>query len=311
MADRKLTLVTGRRYETKFLLDGTIKVRDFDVECIDAGPAPWPVFRDMVTTISYDVGEQAMSHYLLAKDRGKPLTAIPVFTSRFFPQMGVTINRSSGIRDPRDLIGKRVGVAGFGYNPAAWIRSILTHQYDVPVERIIWVEDAEDRFLAGLDYPRSRRFTVERAAGVADLVLKGELDANIPAGGGPAPTETTTKLFDDPYAEIRAYVRDTGVFPINTVMTLKQEVADRYPDLPARLMEAFTQARALYMDEVRSGKETDHMGIQTSALFDMGLFPDEYGLGPSRNAVRMMITYCYEQGLIRKLYEPEDLFVCG
>jgi 4,5-dihydroxyphthalate decarboxylase len=309
MADQKLRLVTGRRYETKFLLDGTVKVRDFDVECIDAGPAPWPVFRDMVTTISYDIGEQAMSHYLLAKDRGKPLTAIPVFTSRFFPQMGVTINRSSGIREPGDLVGKRVGVAGFGYNPAAWIRSILAHQYEVPVERIIWVEDAEDRFLAGLDYPRSRRFTIERAADVAGLVVRGEIDANIPAGGGPAPTETTKKLFDDGYAEIRAYVRDTGVFPINTVMTLKEAVVDRYPDLPARLMEAFSEARGLYMQELSAGKETDHMGIKTSALQEMGLFPDQYGLAPNRLAVRMMVQYCYEQGLIRKLYEPEELFV--
>lgn len=310
MANGKLRLVTGRRYETKFLLDSTVKIQGFDVECIDAGPAPWPVFRDMVTTISYDIGEQAMSHYLLAKDCGKPLTALPIFTSRFFPQLGVTINRNSGIREPWDLVGKRVGVAGFGYNPAAWIRSILTHQYNVPVERIIWVEDAEDRFLAGLDYPRSRRFTIERAAGVGDLVVRGDIDANIPAGGGPAPTETTKKLFDDPQAEIRAYVRETGVFPINTVLTLKEEVVDKHPDLPARLMEAFTEARRLYMDEVRAGKETEHMGIKTSELLDMGLFPDRYGLEPNRAAVRMMIHYCYEQGLIRRLYEPEELFAC-
>ena len=104
-------------------------------------------------------------------------------------------------------------------------------------------------------------------------------------------------------------MRDTGVFPINTVMTLKEAVVDRYPELPARLMEAFSEARRLYMEEVSASKESDHMGIKTSALREMGLFPDQYGLAPNRAAVRMMVQYCYEQGLIRKLYEPEELFV--
>ncbi len=51
------------------------------------------------------------------------------------------------------------------------------------------------------------------------------------------------------------------------------------------------------------------MGLAPRELFDMGLFPDEYGLEPNRAAVRMMVQYCYEQGLIRRLYEPDELFV--
>lgn len=309
MASQKLTLTTGKRYDTKFLLNGEVKVQEFDIDCHDAGPAPWPVFRDMVTTITYDIGEQAFSHYLMAKDQGKPLTAIPVFPSRFFPQLGVRVNRQSGIQKPSDLVGKRVGVPGFGYNPAAWMRGILTHQYDVPVERIIWVEDTEDRYLKGLDYPRSRRYNIEKAEGLPQLLEAGKIDAIMLPSGGSPPTEKVGRLFENPEQEIRSYLRVTSVFPINTVITIKEMVVKTNPGLPDRLMEAFHETRRRYQKEIHDGKETDHMGLKTDEITEMGLFPDKYGVQPNRQAIRMMIQYCYEQGLIRRLYEPEELFV--
>ncbi|HLQ31323.1 MAG TPA: hypothetical protein VK457_01425, partial [Chloroflexota bacterium] len=145
--------------------------------------------------------------------------------------------------------------------------------------------------------------------GIEQLLKTGEIDAILLASGGTPPTETTKKLFDDPYREIQAYYQATGVFPINTVMTIKEEVVRAHPELPGALMRAFTEARGRYQDEVRAGSELDHMGMETGKLRQMGLFPDQYGLGPNRLAIRMMVQYCYEQGLIRTLYEPEDLFV--
>jgi len=320
MAGSKLTLATGRRHDTKFLLTGEVRVRDFEIDCIDAGPAPFPIFRDMVNDISYDIGEQAFSHYLIAKDMGKPLTAIPVFPSRFFPQLGVTVNRQAGIREPADLVGKRVGLPSFGYNPGAWLRGILVHQYEVPVEKIIWVEEAEDPFFGKLNYRRPKRFTVEQMSGLQTMgatsgpprcvpLETGQIDAFIGPGGGFPLVETTRRLFADPYQEIDAYLQRTSVFPINTVMTLKEEVVKAHPQLTRRLMEAFYEAKIRYQAEVLTGAETIHMDIELGELRKRGLFPDQYGMEPNLPAIRMMIQYCYEQGLIRTLYKPEDLFV--
>ena len=111
----KLTFTTGRRYDTKYLLDGTVRVRGYEIAYDDPGSLPWPRFHDMVTKLSFDIGEQAFSHFLIAKDQGKPLVAIPAFPSRFFPQLGFTVADRAGIAEPEDLIGKRVGVLGFGY----------------------------------------------------------------------------------------------------------------------------------------------------------------------------------------------------
>jgi 4,5-dihydroxyphthalate decarboxylase len=314
----KITFPIAKRYDTKFLATGEVQVKGFDLDYIDTGSLPAPLFWDMAVKISYDIGEQAFSHYLIAKDQGKPLTAIPVFPSRFFPHVGITVTKQSSIRSPRDLVGKRVGVPGFGYNPAAWMRGILAHQYDVPVEKIIWVEDAKDPFFAGLDYPRSGRFTVEKADNILQLAATtmtsealetGRIDALIAPAWGPELTDKTRRLFEDPYAEIRAYLRTGGVYPINTVILLKQEVVKAHPQLPGGLMVACMEARRRYQDGVLAGKEADHMGLQIDALREMGLFPDRYGVDANRTAIRMMITYCYEQGLIRTLFEPEELFV--
>ena len=136
-----MRFATRRRYDAKFLMDGSVAVEEFDIEYMDYhGPGGMTkFFREMVTELPYEIGEQAFAHYLIAKDRGKPLTAIPVFPSRFFPHLGLSVRNGSGIETPRDLVGKKVAAPDWGFNPAVWMRGILAHQYDVPIEKINWV----------------------------------------------------------------------------------------------------------------------------------------------------------------------------
>jgi len=276
-------------------------------------------FRDMVTDLSYDIGEQALAHYLIARDQGKPLTAIPVFPSRFFPHLGVSVSKRSGIRGPRDLTGRRIAVPDWGFNPGVWMRGILAHQYQVPTERIAWFENDEEPLFRGLSYPRSQRYEIQRvhvnddapAHGFLEHMESGALDGVILASGGVPATDSVAKLFEDPYKEISAYVSQTGVFPINTVITLKREIVERHPDFPARFVAAWNEANQLYRQEIARGEEQVHMDIEIRRLRELGVFPADYGLAANRAAVRLMIQYCYEQGLIRALPEPEELFVAG
>lgn len=315
MAEPKLTFATQRRWDRSYLMDGIVRVQGFDITYLDYhGPGGMTLFfHDMVTKLSYDIGEQAFSHYLIAKDQGKPLTAIPAFPSRFFPHLGVSVRNAAGIDAPQDLIGKRVLSLDWGHNPAVWMRGVLAHQYDVPIERIVWVEDAAEPRFRGTPYPRARRYQLEQiqiaeGVGSRELLENGVVDAALLASGGIPPTASTRKLFQDPYREIAQYVAQTGVFPINHVVTLKEEVVQAHRELPARLMEGFQEALRLYNQDVRAGKEASYTDVDVKFLLETGLFPAEYGLQPNRQAVRMGIQYCYEQGLIRRLYEPDELF---
>ncbi|MGK2942338.1 MAG: ABC transporter substrate-binding protein [Immundisolibacter sp.] len=316
----RLTFPTAGRYDTRFLLEGAVPVAGFELDFLPVGPAPWPLFRDMVTDLSYDIGEQALSHYLIARDQGVPITAIPVFPSRFFPQFGITVNVGSGITTPADLAGKRVGVLSFGYNPAAWLRGILERYHGLDPQSVIWVEDADDPFFGPLRYPRPARFRIERMAGLAEGLFDGprirplaaledgRLDAFIAPGGGAPCTDRSRPLFPDRATLVRDYVGAGGAFPINTVITLRQSTVRRHPDLAGALCRAFVEARRRYHAEITAGREPDHMGVATADLRASGLFPDAYGIGPNRAAIETLIGYCHAQGVITRAPAPETLF---
>jgi hypothetical protein len=52
------------------------------------------------------------------------------------------------------------------------------------------------------------------------------------------------------------------------------------------------------------------MGLSLKRLREVaGLELPDYGFQANRDAIRLMIAYCYEQGIIRTLFEPEDLFL--
>ena len=316
----KLTYPTAGRYDTQFLLDGTVPVEGFELEFMGMGVLPWPLFRDMVTKLSYDIAEQAISHYLIALDQGKPLTAIPVFPSRFFPQLGTTVNKDSGIHSPADLAGKRVAVCGFGYNPAAWMRGILENYYQVPVKDIIWVVDGDNPFLEGLNYQPAEGYKIEAIDGFTSELMTekgvhqvaaledGRIDALIAPGGGAPTTGNTRRLFDNPQQELREFVATTGIYPINTVMTLRQSTVDANPGLPAALMNSFNKVRGLYHDQLAADGPGDHMGVSTAELAHMGVFPDQYGIEANRTSLEAIIGYCYQQGLIRTQFAVEEIF---
>ncbi len=316
----RLSFPTAGRYDTRFLLEGAVPVEGFDLDFLPVGPAPFPLFRDMITELSYDIGEQALSHYLIARDQSVPITAIPVFPSRFFPQFGITVNAAAGIEKPADLAGKRVGVISFGYNPAVWLRGILERYHGLDPRAVVWVEDADDPFFSPLRYPRPAGWRIERMAGLADGLFDGprmrplaaledgRLDAFIAPGGGAPCTERTRPLFPDRPAYLREYCAAGGVFPINTVITLRQSTVRANPGLAAALFAAFAEARRRYHAQITAGRETDHMGIATADLVALGLFPDAYGLEPNRAALQRSIDDCLAQGVITRAVAPESLF---
>ncbi|MBF6569716.1 MAG: ABC transporter substrate-binding protein [Candidatus Binataceae bacterium] len=318
MTQKKLSFPLARRYDTELILNGEVKIEGIDLEITDSGRLPAPLFREMATTLPYDIAEQAFSHYLIAKDQGKPLTAIPAFPSRFFPQIGFTVNRHSGIDGPADLANKRIGVPSYAYNPAAWMRGILVQQYHMNLDGIAWVEEANDNFFPGLDHHWEKRAKIEKVNEQVIEVLRpemtssalesGRVDAVIAPGWGPALTANTRRLFGDPYKEIAAYVSQTGVFPINTVIILKEEAVAANPGLVPALMVAFREARRRYNERALAQDNGDHMGLQIGRLKELSVYPDSYGIEPNRAAIETIIGYCHDQGLIRRRFKVEELF---
>ena len=303
----ELKMAVGDRLETKFLLSGRVPIDGFDIEMVNPGPAPAPIFPDMVTSLPYDVGELTIANFVIARDQGVPIIGLPVFPNVFFPLTGVTVHKRAGIGGPSDLAGKRVGVPlGFASNPAVWLRGILEHHFGVVADSITWVEGERDS-LAGVPYPRPARFKREQRTDLDALLAAGEIDALVVAGGNAGLSESVTQLVEDPYSALDAYVAASGAFPINTMLVMKEASAAENPGLAAAVVAASTQARALY--DAEEPDDAVHQGLRVGALRKAGHFPRSHGLETHGKTVETLVGYLHGQGLIRKSWGLGDLFV--
>lgn len=92
----------------------------FELRPLEVGLAEAKPYRDgmdrherMFRNHEFDICEQSLSSYIVAKSRGDLLTAAPVFPRRLFSQSCMFVNADAGIGKPADLIGKRVGINSF------------------------------------------------------------------------------------------------------------------------------------------------------------------------------------------------------
>src|SRR5260370_34509153 len=93
----------------------------------------------MIRHREFDVAEMSLSSYTLSMFKDpKPFVAIPVFPSRFFRHSCIYVKRNSGIREPQDLVGKRVGNPEYQLTAGVWIRGILSDDYKVPVSSVTY-----------------------------------------------------------------------------------------------------------------------------------------------------------------------------
>ena len=303
-----ITMAAPREFAAAYLNDGTVKVAGFDVT-----PA-WPergadVYTSAFKEPMYDFVVLPLSNFLIAIDKGLPLIGLPVFIDVFFPQLGARVNKDAGIESPADLEGKRVGVRGFAFNPAVWLRGALVDMYGIALDKIQWVS-AEPNSLSGVDFRRGSQFEVETTERPLDELLDaGELDAIFWDRGGPALTDHTAYLFAEPLQEALKYHLLTGVQPLNSLLLAKRDVLDANPGLAQAVVDASDKARELYSQNV--SEDDNHMGLPVKWLRGSGLFPHRNGLLENRTSLEAVVRYAHAQGLISRRYEIEELFFEG
>src|SRR5437763_7886189 len=145
MAERlKLTVACGNYDIVRALTDGLVKPDGIELTMLTEMGSRERHWR-MARKIEFDICELNVGAYYMARYRGAPITALPVFLHRRFRHGFAFVNTAAGINEPRDLIGRRVG--GTNFQPAGniWVRGILEQHYGVPHRELTWVvERSED-----------------------------------------------------------------------------------------------------------------------------------------------------------------------
>ncbi|HUZ74172.1 MAG TPA: PhnD/SsuA/transferrin family substrate-binding protein [Stellaceae bacterium] len=262
---------------------------------------------------AFDIAEVSLSSYLMARDRGLPFTAVPVFPRRLFSQMQMFVRADSPIRAPRELAGKRVALQSFQTTLAVLAKGDLAFAYGVPWRSITWhVRDHETVALpSGMD---AKIVRVPRTTDLPSLLAEGEVDAlfysRYPQSPN-APPGRIRRLFPDPAGEALGYFRRYGWFPVMHVLALKQGVADANPTLPAALVSwhdaALEVCRMAYEDPAWLFLPFGRLAYETT-LAEFGADPWPSGLRANRPYLARFIEYSRDQQLIARSFAPEELF---
>lgn len=117
---RTLKAVTRTQGNNAALKDGRVKPEGFNFEFEEVPVLP-QAFRRMVRGLEFDVSEMALTTYLTAREHGVAFTALPIFLVRGFHHGAILQNINAGIKTPKDLEGKRVGVnRGYTVTTGVW-----------------------------------------------------------------------------------------------------------------------------------------------------------------------------------------------
>jgi len=315
MSKLQLTFACNDYDRTVALRTGAVRPEGVDLNVLTLGPEE--TFYRMARFREFDVSEFSLSTYTVLRGRGEPLVAIPVFPSFMFRHGAIFVRAGAGIEEPRDLVGKRIGVPKYHMTAAVWVRGILEDEYGVAPKDLLWFEGGEGTKVKEVDVTLPPGVRCEPVPGdrtLGDMVAAGELDAFVGARRPAAvATGKVRRLFPDFRRAERAYYEKTGIFPIMHTVVLREELARQHPWLPRSLYDAFVEAKRVAYARLDMTAALLYALPwlvaeieETRAL--MGDDPFPYGIARNRKTLETLAGYTFGPGLAPRRLAVEEMF---
>ena len=302
----KLKTVTRTQGNNQALKDGSVVPVGFELAFEDV-PVLIDAFRRMVRGLEFDVCEMALTTYVCARAHGKRMTALPIFLVRAFHHGAIVINTDAGIGHPKDLEGRRVGVnRGYTVTTGLWARSVLQHQYGVDLKKITWVLSGDEHVA---EYrPPANVVPIPAGRKMSEMVSSGELAGAI---GVEVDAPNVKPLIADAAQAGLNALRDSGHYPINHLVVVKDELLQAHPQIGPAVFEAFAESKRRYVERLRAGaidKPTAVDEVHRRVMAITGADPLPYGIEPNRRMLEQAVSSAWEQGIIERPVALEDLF---
>jgi 4,5-dihydroxyphthalate decarboxylase len=97
-------------------------------------------------------------------------------------------------------------------------------------------------------------------------------------------------------------LEERGLWPVNHLVVVKDELLERHPDLGRALFDAFEQAKDLYVE----GGDLQPLHARVAEL--TGGDPLPYGLEPNRAVLEQLVDHCVAQKILRRRPSLDELF---
>jgi len=238
------------------------------------------------------------------------IICVPVFLSRVFRHSAIYVR--PGIKTPKDLEGRRVGIPEWAQTAGIYVRGMLQHEYGVDLARIAWfqagVREPGRVEKVQLKLPEKVSITPLPDRTLVEMLEKGDLDAVISAREVPG-----ARLFQDYRSAEADYWKRTRIFPIMHVLALRRDVYERDRWIAMNLFKAFEEAKQRSLARV-SEFGLSHLPVpwvpdhvrQWRALAGEDFWP--YGIEPNRPTLEAFLQYGFEQGVATRRLKVEELF---
>ena len=275
---------------------------------------------------TYEVTELGLIPYVskYINEDFRDYVLIPVFISRTFRHRNIYVHVDSGIETPQDLRGKKVGTPGYGMSASTWIRGMLLDQYGVKANDIHWIETTKSSDVGTLNkgfanYYFPDGFPLEKGPpGVdeSELLLEGGCDALITAITPKAYVDGNPKirrLFTNIKTTEQEYYKETGLFPIMHVVAVRKDAAEKNPWLPMAAFRMYSEAKQIAYENLATTTV-----LRTSLPWGMDEYDEtvklmgndywRYGIEANRKELQLVMRYTYEQGMVKRQGEFEEMF---
>ncbi|MDG6901467.1 MAG: ABC transporter substrate-binding protein [Nitrososphaerota archaeon] len=328
MPKLRLSLAVSDYDRTRALMEGKVQPEGIDLHPVTIDGGGTEVNFRMLRYKEFDASEMSMGSYILSLfEEDPPFIAIPVFPFRTFRHSYIFINAKSGIRSPKDLKSKRVGIPRYQQSACVWIKGILSEHYGVPITSVNYVqggvEDPGRWEGLSLKLPRGVKLeTAPRSKRLSDMLEAGEIDAlysaRVPSGFTQG-SKNIKRLFPDYVSEEKKYYRKTGVFPIMHTIVIRKEVYEKDRWVAQALFKAFQESKQQAYSQFYSPR--GNLGTkfmlpwittyleEVRELLGWDFYP--YGIEQNRKTLQALLRYTHEQGLAKRLLRPEQIFAEG
>ena len=316
----KLDIAIATYGHTAGVKDSSAPIKGVQANFIEVVPIVG-AFRRMVRDVEFDVCEMAPTTYMIARARGAPYIALPIFVMRRFHHGGFVVRPDAGIKVPKDLEGKKVGVRAYSVTTGVWTRGIFINEYGLDSSKVTWVVDDEEH-VATLKLPPNV-VHAEPGKSLASMMASGELQAGFtgPAGigragpptgnwekGGQTATQVYPELIPD-VANVEAdWYRRTGIYPIHGTIVVKEEVLKKHPFVARSLFDAFTAAKQPYLERLKAGHGSAPEDLRYRSFAPLMSDPLPYGMKANKASIEALVTYAVQQELIPKRPALDEVF---
>ena len=315
-----LTIACGDYDRTKALQDGSVQPEGIRLNYIPLQAEE--IFWRMGGHREFDASEMSLSNHVTMVSRGNPpFVAIPVFPSRFFRHSCIFVNTESGIQNPPDFKGKKIGTPEYSITAAVWIRGMLEDDYGVRTQDMEWLvggqEETGRKERVALKLPPEINLnSIAPDKTLNGMLESGEIHALISARAPSSFVKGSPKvrrLFPN-YKEVEIdYYKRTKIFPIMHVLVIRKEVYAQHPWVARSLYKAFCQAkeRAIQNMHISNTLACTLPWLfaemeQLKSIFGADWWP--YGIESNRHVLETLIRYMSEQSLIDRPLKVEQLF---